>query len=304
MHKNALLRASTGYICSQVKESIGNMHERNFVSFEDLKTIDDHGVTYWSARDLMCHLGYKKWSNFSGVIRRAIGIIKHKHIRGEIVETSVVVRTGYNARREIVDYLIDADGVSLLNELCSSFKLNNFYLIRNETVVLQLVEKYCQKKDVDFQYQYRIGKFVFDCKVGNNILLEFDEPHHQINTRQKEIDDEKNIVAKAEGFSLKRVDLETDIIDIIVYLEAHLGGEAMRAPTSAAVITKADIIRLGNVNKRRSLTENIATLIDLYERSLMTPAQIDAASPSEVFEAEWVIERALNVLHGIDKEAE
>lgn len=281
------------------------MHKRNLVSFEDLKTIDNHGVKYWSARDLMPHLGYKKWSNFSGVIKRAISIIKHKHHKGEIVETRVVVGIGSGARRGIIDYLLDADGVSLLNELCSSFKLNNYYSIRNETVVLQLVEKYCQKKDVDFQYQYRIGEFIFDCKVGNNILIEFDEPHHQINTRQKEIDDEKNIAAKAEGFSLKRVDLEMDIIDIIVYLEAQLGGErAMRAPTSAVVITKADRIRLDNVNKRRSLTENIATLIDLYERSLMTPAQIDAASPSEVFEAEWVIERALNVLHGIDMEVE
>lgn len=38
-------------------------------------------------------------------------------------------------------------------------------------------------------------------------------------------------------------------------------------------------------------------LMDVYERSLMTPAQIDAASPSEVAEAEWVILRALGVLH-------
>lgn len=41
-------------------------------------------------------------------------------------------------------------------------------------------------------------------------------------------------------------------------------------------------------------------VMDVYERSLMTPAQIDQASPSEVSEAEWVIERALNVLHGIE----
>lgn len=40
-------------------------------------------------------------------------------------------------------------------------------------------------------------------------------------------------------------------------------------------------------------------VMDVYERSLMTPTQIDAMSPSEVFEAEFVIERALEVLHGI-----
>ena len=200
------------------------MHETNSISFDDLKTIDNHGIIYWSARDLRLYLGYAEWRNFSNVIKRAIGIIKHKHLNGRIVETSIVVSSGYGARREIIDYLLDADGVSLLSELCTSFKLNNFYSIRNETVVLQLVEKYCQKKGVDFQYQYRIGGFIFDCKVGNNILIEFDEPHHQNSTRQKEVDGEKNIIAKAEGFSLQRVDLDMDIVDIIVYLESYLDG--------------------------------------------------------------------------------
>ena len=274
------------------------MYEKNSMPFEDLKTVDNHGIIYWSARDLRLYLGYAEWRNFSNVIKRAISIIKHKHIDGRIVETSIVVGTGKGAKREIVDYLLDADGVSVLSELCTSFKLNNFYSIRNETVVLQLVEKYCQKKGVDFQYQYRLGGFIFDCKVGNNILIEFDESHHLASIRQRKIDSEKNIVAKAEGFSLKRVDLEMDIADIIVYLESRLLCDSM--PTTTVVITEADQVRLGNVNKHRSLAENVFVLLGVYERSLMTPAQIDAASPSEVFEAEWVIERALNVLHGIE----
>lgn len=274
------------------------MYEKNSMPFEDLKTVDNHGIIYWSARDLRLYLGYAEWRNFSNVIKRAISIIKHKHIDGRIVETSIVVGTGKGAKREIVDYLLDADGVSVLSELCTSFKLNNFYSIRNETVVLQLVEKYCQKKGVDFQYQYRLGGFIFDCKVGNNILIEFDESHHLDSIRQRRIDSEKNIVAKAEGFSLKRVDLEMDIADIIVYLESRLLCDSM--PTTTVVITEADQVRLGNVNKHRSLAENVFVLLGVYERSLMTPAQIDAASPSEVFEAEWVIERALNVLHGIE----
>jgi len=186
----------------------------------DLKIVDERGVEYWSARNLMPHFGYVQWRNFSGVIKRAISLIKHKHFNGRIVKTNTIVVVGYGAKRKITDYLIDIEGVSLLSELCSSFKLNNFYSIRNETVVLQLVEKYCQKKDIDFQYQYRIGKFLFDCKVGNKILIEFDEPHHQ-DTRQKGIDNEKNTVAKAEGFSVYRVNVEMDIIDIITYLESN-----------------------------------------------------------------------------------
>jgi hypothetical protein len=67
--------------------------------------------------------------------------------------------------------------------------------------------------------------------------------------------------------------------------------------TIACVITKRDRTRLGNVDNNKSLTENFTTVIDLYERALMTPAQIDAANPSEVFEAEHVIELAFEVLH-------
>jgi hypothetical protein len=46
--------------------------------------------------------------------------------------------------------------------------------------------------------------------------------------------------------------------------------------------------------------EAIEKIIEVYKRSLMTPTQIDAASPSEMPNAEWVIERALNVLHGVE----
>lgn len=182
---------------------------------------DLHGVEYWSARELMPCLGYLKWDNFVGVIKRVSGIIKHKHLEGNIIKTSRKVSIGSGASRHITDYLIDEDARVLLKELCSSRKLTNVFSIRNETVVLQLVEKYCQKKEVDFQFQYQFKNFVFDARVGDHILMEFDEPHHS-GIRQKEVDEVKDAVAEANGFSLYRVDLEMDIVDIIIYLEAEL----------------------------------------------------------------------------------
>ncbi|MCP4104299.1 MAG: DUF559 domain-containing protein [Desulfobacteraceae bacterium] len=175
-----------------------------------------------SARKLKNELGYTEWRNFEGVIKRAISIIKHKHINGKIEKTSTIVDIGSGSKRKIVDYLLDKDALILLRELCSSFKLNNFYSIRNETVVLQLIEKYCRKRDIDFEYQFPIEKYLFDCKIGNKILIEFDESHHKINTRQKIIDHEKNTLAKTKGFNIYRVNIEMDIVDIIVYLENQL----------------------------------------------------------------------------------
>ena len=57
--------------------------------------------------------------------------------------------------------------------------------------------------------------------------------------------------------------------------------------------------RLLEIGKMHDSYDDVLTrLIDLYERSQMTSSQIDAASPSEVFEATHVIERALEVLRG------
>jgi DNA-damage-inducible protein D len=39
--------------------------------FESIKKIDENGVEYWEARELMPLLGYKEWRKFEGVIKRA-----------------------------------------------------------------------------------------------------------------------------------------------------------------------------------------------------------------------------------------
>ena len=39
--------------------------------FENIKYIDDNGIEYWYARELMLVLGYCKWENFKKVIEKA-----------------------------------------------------------------------------------------------------------------------------------------------------------------------------------------------------------------------------------------
>ncbi len=41
-------------------------------TFEDIKHVDENGLEYWYARELMTTLGYAKWGNFKGVITKAI----------------------------------------------------------------------------------------------------------------------------------------------------------------------------------------------------------------------------------------
>ena len=41
-------------------------------SFESLKKLNDHGIEYWSARDLPPCLGYTQWRRFENAIKKAM----------------------------------------------------------------------------------------------------------------------------------------------------------------------------------------------------------------------------------------
>lgn len=68
----------------------------------------EQDVEYWTARELMLHLGYDKWENFEKVINRAIEscmasvVDPDDHFR-KIVDTVI---TGKNTPKEKTDYLL------------------------------------------------------------------------------------------------------------------------------------------------------------------------------------------------------
>ena len=48
-----------------------NDRDKNNKTFEDIKHIDENGVEYWYARELMNVLSYKDWRYFDAVIEKA-----------------------------------------------------------------------------------------------------------------------------------------------------------------------------------------------------------------------------------------
>jgi DNA-damage-inducible protein D len=77
--------------------------------FESIKKIDEQGVEYWMARELMPLLGYINWQNFEEVIRRAA---KSALNSGQIVENhftgiNKMVPIGSNTVREVRDWKLD-----------------------------------------------------------------------------------------------------------------------------------------------------------------------------------------------------
>jgi DNA-damage-inducible protein D len=77
--------------------------------FEGIKKIDENGIEYWLARELMPFLGYSKWEKAEEVIGRAARacvnsgqlVDNHFHLLGKMVEI------GSNTMREVKDWKLD-----------------------------------------------------------------------------------------------------------------------------------------------------------------------------------------------------
>lgn len=76
--------------------------------FDSIKQINPYGVEYWSARDLMPLLGYKKWQKFEDAIKRGMtactqsGNVVGDHFTG----AGKVIEGGKGAKKEWNDYAL------------------------------------------------------------------------------------------------------------------------------------------------------------------------------------------------------
>ena len=78
----------------------------NNKSFEEIKHIDEKGVEYWYARELMKVLGYKDWRYFDAVIEKAKIACQNSEMTymDHFVVNNKMVEIGSGAKREQKDY--------------------------------------------------------------------------------------------------------------------------------------------------------------------------------------------------------
>lgn len=74
--------------------------------FESIKKIDENGIEYWEARELMPLLDYLRWENFEPVIHKAITACKKsdQSVIGHFRDITKKVTLGSNGVRNIKDY--------------------------------------------------------------------------------------------------------------------------------------------------------------------------------------------------------
>ncbi len=82
-----------------------NLIKNNENGFECIKHIDENGVEFWYARELMGKLEYNKWGNFKNVIMKAKEACKGSNIEVDehFANVGKVLKVGNNAEMNIED---------------------------------------------------------------------------------------------------------------------------------------------------------------------------------------------------------
>ena len=77
--------------------------------FKSIKKIDENGVEYWEARELMPILGYEKWQNADEVIARAARacINSGQDVDNHFTDISKMVKIGSDSVRKVQDWKLD-----------------------------------------------------------------------------------------------------------------------------------------------------------------------------------------------------
>ena len=80
--------------------------EKNNKSFEEIKHIDENGVEFWYARELMPILQYSNWQNFEKIIDKAKISCKNSdvNVSDQFIGVSKMVQIGSGAKRKQQDY--------------------------------------------------------------------------------------------------------------------------------------------------------------------------------------------------------
>ena len=80
--------------------------DRNNKTFEDIKHIDENGIEYWYARELMPILQYSNWQNFEKIINKAQISCKNSDISefDHFIDVSKTIKMPKGAEKTIKDY--------------------------------------------------------------------------------------------------------------------------------------------------------------------------------------------------------
>ena len=110
--------------------------------FESIKHIDENGIEFWYARELMIMLEYSKWGNFKNVITKAKEACKGSNIAQEehFADVGRVLKVGNNAEMEVDDIKLTRYACYLIAQNGDSRK-KHFYCKKISSYCLKIQKK-------------------------------------------------------------------------------------------------------------------------------------------------------------------
>jgi len=153
---------------TEVKNELEAYQEK---TFEDIKHINENGIEYWEARELMEVLGYSKWGNFKKVIAKAkiTCEISNNNITEHFADVGKVLSVGNNAKMEVESYNLSRYACYLIVQNADPRKktvaLGQTYFAY-QTRKMELTEEEYGKLTEDEKRLYRRKQ----TKDGNKIL--------------------------------------------------------------------------------------------------------------------------------------
>lgn len=85
-----------------------NAIDERRLTLDDLAQVDENGVEFWYARDIMGLLGYMKWQRFEEAIKRAMVSAETAKTADQhhFAEVGKLITAGNGAKRRIKDYML------------------------------------------------------------------------------------------------------------------------------------------------------------------------------------------------------
>ena len=93
--------------------------DKNNKSFENIKHIDENGIEFWYARELMKVLSYKDWRYFDAVIKKARIACQNSEITDidHFVVDNKMVEIGSGAKTNVLEYIQQKKDVKLWKKI-------------------------------------------------------------------------------------------------------------------------------------------------------------------------------------------
>lgn len=123
---------------------MNEINKYNEKAFEDIKHINEFGLEYWEARELMPILQYSNWQNFVKIIHKAIVACENSHIStiNHFIDVNKMVNIGSGAKRSQKDYKLTRyacyliaqigqmkNNIKRVDFLCFMEKISNRHII-------------------------------------------------------------------------------------------------------------------------------------------------------------------------------